>query len=522
MAQTIQQSDLGNTNTNQPGNPNQNPNQQQSGAGTAPQNQASSYQAGGSSSGSQGSGTSATANPNQQKGSGYTNIQKIISANQGNQLGSTVAGGIQNQGQQLQSNLSNAQNQFNQGVQQNQANTSANQQLVQNVLGNASAYAPGGQNSNQASQFQNLISGQYQGPTQLQNAQQLQNQAQNVSQLNQALNTSGGRAGLLQQFVGNPQYTQGQQSLDALLLGQQNNNPQLAAARQSTAQLGGQVNNAVNAAQAQGQQQAQQAQMFGQNVQNQLGQTVAGLNTNLQQQAQTAQNQRNSQYQKALTDLQSGNVTQDEANLLGLSQGQQVTQNALQNVGQYLQENPVQASAQNVATGQNYATIDALRQLAGQNAPQSAQNILGQYAGQEGQAGQFGSQSAYNPNSQGFNDVNSAQIADYNNQQQAALQAAQNAQNTYNNAEQQYLQAWQAGGGAGGNAVQQGFGNIAQQDKVLAAQKQSAYQNVLNSLQQQYGGLQNINITNPTASTNDAVTAANTQNLGLDNIPGVS
>lgn len=509
MAQTITQDDLGQDTSNQQNQQNQGGPQQAGQSGATPSPGASGNGAGANGGYQQQTGqpqqqsTIQSYNPNKQQGSGYTNIQKVLSANQGNKLGQAVGGGIAGQTAQTQGNLNNAQSQFQQDTAANQANTGQNAQLVQNVLGNTADYAQGGANAQQGQQFQQLMSGKYAGPTQLNNQQQIQNQAADVNQLGQATGSQAGQMGLLQRFVGNPQYNQGQQNLDQLLLGQ-TGQPQLAAARRGALQLQGQVGNALNSAQTVAQQQAGQAQQFGQGVQNQFGQTVSGINTGLQQQAQTLQQGANQKYQKAITDLQSGTVTPDEANLLGLSNGQQVAGNVLQNANQYLTQNANQATAQNVANAKNYAQIDALRQLGSGSAPASAQNILQKYAGQDQNANQFQNQQQITGNQAGFNSTNQGLINNYNNTVNPAQQQYQSAQDilrleTIRNTNSPFSAAGQAaenqlqqqyGGSQGGTSGQQtgwAFNNI--------QNTQGAYNAALAAANAATGGLRNITIT---------------------------
>jgi hypothetical protein len=306
--------------------------------------------------------------------------------------------------------------------------------------------------------------------------------------MGQALNSAGGRTGLLQQFVGNPQYNQGEQSLDSVLLGQ-SKAPQLAAAKQQALQLQGQTNNAIAGAQATGQQQTQQSQQFGQALQNQFGQQVAGINSGLQQQAAAAQQGSNAAYQSDLAALKSGNVTQQQADLLGLTQGQQVTQDTLKNIGSFVQQNPQQATAQNVANAQQYAQLQALQQLGGNYAPQQAQQTLQQYAGQSGQAGQFAANPAVIGNSAGFNSAATGQLNQYNsivNPAQANLAAAQNNYNNYSG----------SGNGSIGYLINQG------QARDALANEQNAYNSALANANNAYGGVSNINIQAPQTINN--------------------
>lgn len=534
MANTITSDDLGTDKSNQAGNNN---GQQvgifpaSAGSGSGQQTGSSSQGAGQQSGGSQ-APTVQASNPNAQKGSGYTNIQRIMQANTGNQLGQTVGQGIQKAGQQVQQSLGNQQQQFQQGQAQNQFNTDANQQLVGNVLGNASQYAPTGSNDPNAqagTKFQQLISGQYQGPTSLQNTDALQQQAANVGQLGTALNTAGGRMGVLQRFVGGPQYTSGQQTLDSLLLGQ-GGGQNIANARQSIAGLPGQINQAVTGAQEQGKEQQSGATQFGQQVQGQFGQKVSDINTGLQTAATTAQTAKDAAYQKAISDMQSGNMTQDEANMLGVTNGMQVTGDTLQNINQFVTEDPTKASAQNIASTQDYATLDALRQLAGQNASADAQATLGTYSGQNAQGGTFAAAPAEKVDQTGFASAMNAQNQAYQqalSPTQSARDAAQEISNLVNQRDQasgKDLQLQQQIAQLGQNdpqraALQQQLQQVAQQESdaqqtinqkypgastggstrtdwanANLATANQKYQAQLAALQQAYGGMQGINI----------------------------
>lgn len=61
--------------------------------------------------------------PNNRKGSGFTNINRVVTANQGNKLGSTVASGVQNQANQVKSQTQNATTNFNTEAQKSRLDT---------------------------------------------------------------------------------------------------------------------------------------------------------------------------------------------------------------------------------------------------------------------------------------------------------------------------------------------------------------------------------------------------------------
>jgi hypothetical protein len=59
----------------------------------------------------------------QRKGTGFTNLNRIMQANQGNRLGQSVAGGVTGQVQNLQSGIRTSQNQFNTDAQKGRLDT---------------------------------------------------------------------------------------------------------------------------------------------------------------------------------------------------------------------------------------------------------------------------------------------------------------------------------------------------------------------------------------------------------------
>ncbi len=217
---------------------------------------------------------------NKPKGTGFTNVNTILNANQGNQLGKTIQSGITNTAQGVKQDINNAQNEFNTGVQANTFGSDDNSN-VQNIVQNASGLQAGQSvDPNQLSQFQKYTAGGFGGPTSLQNADFLQGQAQQAEQLGQQVGTSGGQQNLLQRFVGNNQYGQGQKTLDQLLLGQDQNS--LNQAQASTFGLQNQALGAntnaqqiANQAIAGNQAFGKQALLAAQNAQNPINQNIS-------------------------------------------------------------------------------------------------------------------------------------------------------------------------------------------------------------------------------------------------------
>lgn len=242
--------------------------------------------------------------PNDRKGTGFTNINRVLQANQGNKLGSSVASGVQKQATNVRTQAQQSQQKFQEEANKNrldtqeasqkrdeiigrfgQSGTTQNQQApalagtqeVASKVGAANAVTPpNASNFNQPTQqapasnaapqsgaqpivsdqeiqdFTKFRTGTYTGPQSLQDYQTLQGNAMEAGQLGDLTRSSGGRQELLRRFVGGDGYNQGQQRLDTLLLGQSGTQG-LNQARRSTLGLEGDVaaanQNAANLAQ---------------------------------------------------------------------------------------------------------------------------------------------------------------------------------------------------------------------------------------------------------------------------------
>jgi hypothetical protein len=323
---------------------------------------------------------------NQRPGTGFTNLQSILGANNPNQLTSNIAGNLQNTANQAVSNLSNAQNNFEQAANQGNLANAQNQTEVTNTLNNVTNPSNSNFNYGQfnlssnnpfytsqtGSDFGKFLGGQYSGPSDINNISQIQGQLNNAQQLGQDVNTQAGKVGLLQNYIGsaNPQYNFGEQNLDAALLG----GPQLNQAAQGTYGLGGLGAQAQQAALNTAAQDTAASQAFGQNTQQQLANATAGVNQNVQ----NTVNQDLTNYNNALSGIQALNpatnpgTTQMSAQTAALTGIAPNTQTF--NINPYNYATPEQApNAQNAATSQEVAQLQALNQLsggAGGNAPQ--------------------------------------------------------------------------------------------------------------------------------------------------------
>lgn len=303
-------------------------------------------------------------NPQQkQQGTGFTNLQQLMAANQGNKLGQAVGGGIQQTGQQVQQGLQKGQQDFQNQAQAGQLGTQAQKENVENTLKDPSQVS-----DQNVADFAKYRAGQYSGPQDISNIDALKGQAQQAQQMGQAIGTEGGRQSLLQRYAAGPgQYGAGAQRLDTLLLGSGGGND-LQQARRSVSGLNSQVSGAQQAAQQQAQQYTQQAKGFGQQVSNQVSGKESGIYNPAQQQAQQAnitEQQNQSAEQAAALAAQNNQLSQAAIKSLGLTAGQR-TYGA--NLGQFMgyQGANEQANALNVMGQPQLQQYQGLQKLMGQ------------------------------------------------------------------------------------------------------------------------------------------------------------
>lgn len=195
---------------------------------------------------------------NRQRGTGFTNINRILGANvgAGQQLAGRIGGAIQGQGQRVRQNLGQAQQQFQTGFQQ------ARQQALANInAAGAMAKQPGesdedyearvaNQGADYAQTGQNLRSTSYTGPTGFENPNLLLSQAHTAGALGTFARSGLGQGILARQYgAGRGNYSTGQNMLDQMFLSQDPNAQRsLQQARQSVVGLGEGVQSAASAA----------------------------------------------------------------------------------------------------------------------------------------------------------------------------------------------------------------------------------------------------------------------------------
>lgn len=336
-------------------------NAQSSPSSVASQESQSVYAGGSGRSTTPGSGPVQSASKRQ--GTGFTNLSRVIGANQNNRLGTAVGGGISQAVGGVKQQVGQAQTDF-----QNQAN--------QNRMGGADQQARSADVINRANQGQNLsdqdyadvqryTAGQYQGPTGLANQDQLLAQAQSGQALGQMGSTAAGRQNLLQRYAGGKQYTGGERALDSILLGQ-TAQPQLNQARRDSAGLGQYAQNQAGQASELAKQYGGEAQQFGKDTVNALTTSAQQEQQDLTNRASTEQQRYADEYGRLKNDLYNGTLTDEEMQRLGVTEGQQLYGGSLldNNLNDY-NPNLQQATVQNVASSQDYARAQALAKLGG-------------------------------------------------------------------------------------------------------------------------------------------------------------
>lgn len=303
------------------------------------------------------------------QGTGFTNIQRVLGANQGNKLGVTVGSGITGQATQASQALGQAQQQFGTASQAGRVQYGQNeQQKLQQILAN-----PENASQEDIDFATKYRTGQYGGPTGLANTTSLQQQAAQAQALGQLAGSEGGRAGLLQRFVGGAGYGGGQQKLDQLLLGRTGGSA-LAQARQQTLGLTGKEQTAEQAAGQQAQQYGSEAAGTRNEVTGKIGEAETGLEQGLAGRLSSTQAQRTADYNTMLQAIQSGKLTPEQAQQFGMGVttasgpfGGLITSGTNRygvDLSKFITQGQ-QATTANVATAQDYARAAALAKLGG-------------------------------------------------------------------------------------------------------------------------------------------------------------
>jgi hypothetical protein len=187
----------------------------------------------------------------------FQNLNRFLDANKGAQFASQVGQNIATQGTQARQATEQAKAQTAEAV---RGQIEQKQQTLGQARG-ALEQLRGGQPQQEQAQQTPFDTGQaesalragldinYQGPQDVDNAAQLRQQATQVSERAGMTGTEQGRFQLLRDMFGQPSYSQGQQRLDQMILGQ-GGQGELAKARESVRDLPGFTTQAIDEARA--------------------------------------------------------------------------------------------------------------------------------------------------------------------------------------------------------------------------------------------------------------------------------
>lgn len=397
---------------------------------------------------------------NRQKGTGFTNLNRVLGANQGagQKMGQQIGNSLSNQAGQIKQGIQAGQSQFQTGMQQGTQKAKdaigVGQNISNQLQQNQDAFAQ--QDQNQLKQQGQALQGAaYQGPQGIQNAGKLQSQSATASALGKLGATGAGQQQLLaSQVAGRGGYGLGQSSLDRALLsrgGQQ-------AIQQGRSSLSGIESATKGAIQgAQGQATATAADIDAnkvktiQELQNRLsgaGDDTSGGIKGLTQQAKEQTAQYNTQAQKLQQMLSGRNPDGTVINDANPSKYSQEDIDLLNNMGQYgLDPSQMLYSGGSSDSGN---TLARLTQNANTN--QSA----GRYMGSQGAAAKnlatFLQQNPSNINTEDFKEqifspVTQQEVLASNKQQQSADEAATTKANQLAQMKANYDALYNASGG---------------------------------------------------------------------------
>jgi len=182
------------------------------------------------------------------KGTGYTNLQQYLAANNGNRLGNVINTGIGDVVGGGQKEFENQRNTFSTGLKGEQERLGGLFGGAQNTLNTLSTNP--NVSDQQVNQFHDAQNAQYKGPTGFKDEEGLQRKVTNINDVSNLAGSRAGRGELLRTFINAPNYTRNKQDFDTLFLGN-DVDTKLRKARQSGEQLGRNISSGVEGAKQQ-------------------------------------------------------------------------------------------------------------------------------------------------------------------------------------------------------------------------------------------------------------------------------
>lgn len=237
------------------------------------------------------------ANSGVRRGSGFTNLSRVLQANQQNRLGSAISSGLTGGSQNVRQQIGDTREDFKRQSEAGRLDTDANRQArigalqqLQNTQDASQIKQIGEQNKDLFAKFR---AGQYAGPQGLnqQNVQQIQREAGNLQQIGQSLGQQD-KSAALSRFV-NPQaeYSKGQRRLDSVLLGAKPVQQQLFQAKQQTRGLQQQVGQEQQNAEQLAKLRQNEATQFGKETSEQVGNVTRNVTRAIDTKVQDLQQQ---------------------------------------------------------------------------------------------------------------------------------------------------------------------------------------------------------------------------------------
>ena len=257
----------------------------------------------------------------QTKGSGFTNIQKILKASGTDtgpsRLARTAAGGVRQAASGAEQALTGAVEKFGK-----ETTTAAGAIPTSGTVSGIITGALGGTLSDaDLSTWQKAESGTYAGPTTLQMTPEQQRKAAQSSALSKLAGDVSGRSALLQKYVGSPQYGQSKQTLDTLLLGRGGSAALRGALRQG-ARTEQDIKRQEIVAQEQAKQAQERARGIAEEAKTGLEQAKTGLMGQLEtNKTQFLENEIKNAVGRVIGAFQrGGNISRKDLNLLNLNE----------------------------------------------------------------------------------------------------------------------------------------------------------------------------------------------------------
>ena len=301
--------------------------------------------------------------PQTPKSSGrFTNISQYISANkpQTQALAQTVGGSIGKQAEAVKTGLAQQQSQFQQQVSPEEQRLAGSSEFAQQAIQSPVEIAS---DADKLAKFQQLSSGQgaYQNIT-APETRELQQKAFNLQTLGGIIGQRGGASEAVRQTINTPTYSQGQRTLDELLLmGNKPVRQQLMGQVQGATQgLGENVSQFSTEAQARLNALKEQAGNVQTLIGERLPQEITTEEKSLRERRTAATQAQQDLTNRLMTGLQQGKLTQADMELLGLQPG---TMLYGADPTQYLKS--LQPTFAQVATPEEAARYRALGQLSG-------------------------------------------------------------------------------------------------------------------------------------------------------------